>query len=85
MILSKILIQNAEDPASCNPKAPPNVQPSPICLCKKWHEVGEGDNCNTIIAKYGISRSNFDKWNSAINNGGDCKTLWKGYNVCVGA
>jgi hypothetical protein len=50
-----------------------------------WRKgVVDKENCETITKLYGISRTNFDKWNSAINNGGDCKTLWLGYNVCVG-
>ncbi|KAH4183220.1 hypothetical protein HBI16_217600 [Parastagonospora nodorum] len=73
-----------EDPKSCNPNAPENPQPSPICGCKRWHKVADKDNCDTIIKRYSISRADFNSWNSKINDGGDCKTLWLGYNVCVG-
>ncbi|KAF3031360.1 hypothetical protein E8E11_000246 [Didymella keratinophila] len=73
-----------DDPKSCNPNAPANPQPSPICGCKRWHKVADKENCDTITKKYSISRTDFDTWNPRVNNGGNCKTLWLDYNVCVG-
>lgn len=69
--------------STCNPTAPTPTQPTAVCGCKKWHKVGDGDNCATIIQKYGISSANFYRWNP--NVGAECKTLWLGYYVCVGA
>ena len=67
---------------TCNPKAPTPTQPGAVCGCSKWHKVAKGDNCDSIIKKYSITKANFNKWNPEV--GTDCKTLWLDYNVCVG-
>ncbi|KAK2746208.1 hypothetical protein FQN57_003330 [Myotisia sp. PD_48] len=71
-------------PTGCtSPGLPSPTQPGAICKCKKWHKVVSGDICESIQNKYRISAADFNKWNPQV--GADCKTLWVGYNVCVGA
>ncbi|KAF9871211.1 hypothetical protein CkaCkLH20_11380 [Colletotrichum karsti] len=48
---------------TCNPAAPTPTQPKPICGCKKWHKVSNGNTCDTIIKQYKITKANFNKWN----------------------
>lgn len=67
---------------TCNPAAPTPTQPTPTCGCKRWHQVGSGNTCDSIQRQYGISQANFNKWNPGV--GSDCRTLWLGYFVCVG-
>ncbi|GMG23368.1 unnamed protein product [Aspergillus oryzae var. brunneus] len=50
--------------------------------CNKWHYVVDGDECETIATKYGITLQQFYTWNPAI--GSTCRFLWKDNYVCVG-
>ncbi|EFE43072.1 hypothetical protein TRV_02199 [Trichophyton verrucosum HKI 0517] len=61
---------------------PNSIQPAATTICKEWHIVSEGDTCQSVIEKYGISPDEFSSWNPGIRN--DCSTLWVGYGVCIG-
>ncbi|KAL4787166.1 hypothetical protein BJX76DRAFT_29083 [Aspergillus varians] len=63
--------------------APTPTQPGAVCACKSWHKVVSGNTCDAIQKQYGITAANFNKWNPQV--GTDCKSLWLGYYVCVGA
>lgn len=67
---------------TCNPSAPTPTQPGAACACKRWHSVGSGQSCDSIIRQYGITANNSHLWNPQV--GRDCKALWLGYYVCVG-
>ncbi|DAA73899.1 TPA_exp: Uncharacterized protein A8136_3885 [Trichophyton benhamiae CBS 112371] len=56
---------------------PDSIQPAATTICKEWHIVSEGDTCQSVIEKYGISPDEFSSWNPGIRN--DCSTLWVGY------
>ncbi|EGE00098.1 hypothetical protein TESG_07420 [Trichophyton tonsurans CBS 112818] len=56
---------------------PNSIQPSAAIICKEWHIVSEGDTCQSVIEKYGISPDEFSSWNPEIGN--DCPALWVGY------
>ncbi|RDA85658.1 hypothetical protein CP532_4646 [Ophiocordyceps camponoti-leonardi (nom. inval.)] len=66
----------------CSPNHPEPTQPGSVCWCKTWHYVVQGDVCDSVIRRYGISASSFHGWNPQV--GWECRSLWKGYNVCVG-
>ncbi|KAK2850540.1 hypothetical protein FQN49_005566 [Arthroderma sp. PD_2] len=54
-------------------------QPS---TCSKWHTVTNGESCDTIPKKYGITRKQFLAWNPSVNS--DCtENFWAGYAYCV--
>ncbi|KAH8163292.1 hypothetical protein CIB48_g4954 [Xylaria polymorpha] len=61
---------------------PTPVQTGIASNCNKFYEVRSGDICDTIVAAYGISLSNFYAWNPAV--GSSCTTLIPGDYVCVG-
>lgn len=76
-------VEPTPDPTGCtNPNLPTPTQPGAFCDCTKWHKVGGGDTCETIINRYNMLTSLFHFLNPQV--GEDCKTLWGGYNVCVG-
>ncbi|KAJ5874552.1 uncharacterized protein N7529_002982 [Penicillium soppii] len=62
---------------------PTPIQPEMTTSCKKFHKVVDGDQCGTIASAAGISLSQFIWWNPSV--GGNCKSLWLGYWVCIGA
>ncbi|RDW63078.1 putative LysM domain protein [Aspergillus mulundensis] len=51
--------------------------------CSAWHLVASGDSCWSIEQEYGVSAADFGEWNPYV--GEECKALWLGYFVCVGA
>ncbi|KAL3954153.1 hypothetical protein ACCO45_012109 [Purpureocillium lilacinum] len=57
------------------------TQPGLAENCDKFHKVVDGDSCDDIEAKAGISHAQFAKWNPYIN--GKCSNLWLDYYVCV--
>ena len=78
------LTLKSEDPRDFNPSAPPQAQPSAICGSKKWHKVAKDDTCVDIVTKFMVSPPQLNIWNPTINNGGDCKTVWRDYSAYVG-
>lgn len=60
---------------------PTPIQPGMVDNCDAFHFVVDTEICSTIVKKYGISLSQFYKWNP--NVGTDCAGLWLGAYVCV--
>jgi LysM repeat protein len=61
---------------------PTPTQTGMVGNCKTFYFVKSGDTCDSIVKKYGISVSNFKKWNTGV--GSDCTGMWKDAYVCVG-
>ncbi|KAK2859914.1 hypothetical protein FQN49_004582 [Arthroderma sp. PD_2] len=75
-------------PAPTGTPNPPPIDPGPrpqqpgtIRGCRLFHHVRENDNCFKIEEIYGISDTDFQKWNPEV--GVSCLNLWAGYYVCV--
>ena len=51
--------------------------------CNKWHVVVSGDTCETVPAKYGITRDQFQAWNPAVS-ADRLQNFWTGQAYCVG-
>ncbi|KAI0364300.1 hypothetical protein BV20DRAFT_1029986 [Pilatotrama ljubarskyi] len=49
--------------------------------CKQYYTVVSGDNCSVIDSKFGITLSQFIKWNPEIND--QCTNLELGVQYCV--
>ncbi|OBT40352.1 hypothetical protein VE00_08469 [Pseudogymnoascus sp. WSF 3629] len=65
---------------------PTNSGPTPqmpgiVAECDQFYKIASGDQCGTIESKFGISDSDFKKWNSETND--QCSNLWLDYYVCV--
>ncbi|OQE00087.1 hypothetical protein PENVUL_c059G04710 [Penicillium vulpinum] len=59
-------------------------QPMPgiIDTCKGYYQVKDGDSCWSIQQQYGITATEFNRWNPLV--GSSCSSLWLRYFVCVG-
>ncbi|CAG8890309.1 unnamed protein product [Penicillium egyptiacum] len=57
------------------------TQPGLAKNCDGFLKIVDGDNCDDIIAKAGISHQQFSEWNPYIND--KCSNLWLDYYVCV--
>lgn len=51
--------------------------------CDKFYKVAKGDSCDSVTSKFGISKDQLVKWNSAIDK--DCNGFWAEYYICVHA
>jgi hypothetical protein len=67
---------------------PPNTIQTPVPIqsgmvgnCKTFHHVLEDQTCAVITTKYGITETNFIKWNPAVGTG--CKSMWANAYACV--
>ncbi|KAJ8117941.1 hypothetical protein OPT61_g989 [Boeremia exigua] len=60
---------------------PTPVQTGMVSNCDAFHFVKSGDLCANIVQRYGISLSQFYKWNPAV--GSSCSALWLDTYVCV--
>lgn len=60
---------------------PTPIQPGMVNNCDAFHLVKSGDVCANIVQRYGISLSQFYKWNPAV--GSSCSSLWLDTYVCV--
>ncbi|EFZ03085.1 LysM domain protein [Metarhizium robertsii] len=58
------------------------TQPGLAPNCDKFYRVSEGDQCDSIEAKFGLSSAQFYAWNPSVNT--QCTNLWLGYYYCVG-
>ncbi|KAL5337117.1 hypothetical protein BJX70DRAFT_389455 [Aspergillus crustosus] len=56
--------------------------PDTISTCVEWHQIVSGDTCWLIESEYGITATQFGRWNPSV--GASCESLWLGYFVCVG-
>ncbi|KAH7356066.1 hypothetical protein BKA66DRAFT_446027 [Pyrenochaeta sp. MPI-SDFR-AT-0127] len=61
---------------------PAPTQPGMVNNCNKFYKVVDGDGCDTVLSKNGISFADFYKWNAGV--GDNCQTLWKDTYFCVG-
>lgn len=60
---------------------PTNAKDESNRNCGEWYNVVEGDYCNLVTIKYGISLSDFIFLNPSINS--NCTNLLFGINYCV--
>jgi LysM repeat protein len=60
---------------------PTPIQEGMVNNCDAFHYVVDGDGCSKIVQQYGISLSQFYKWNPAV--GSSCSALWLETYVCV--
>lgn len=60
---------------------PTPIQDKMVSNCDAFHKVVDGDGCDKIASKYGISTKQFYTWNPSV--GDSCKSLWIDYYVCV--
>ncbi|KAL4756310.1 LysM peptidoglycan-binding domain-containing protein [Aspergillus foveolatus] len=68
-------------PAASTPEAP--TQTGIASDCNKYYTAQDGDTCDTVAAKYGITTAQFLAWNPAISS--DCKAgFWLEEAYCVG-
>ncbi|KAK4247525.1 hypothetical protein C7999DRAFT_14483 [Corynascus novoguineensis] len=61
---------------------PTPIQPGMVDDCDAFYLVEQGDSCDTIASKNGISVTEFLKWNTNIG-GRVCNGLWADAYVCV--
>ncbi|TQB68082.1 hypothetical protein MPDQ_004049 [Monascus purpureus] len=59
---------------STSTSAVPDVEPSTVADCTKYHLVVSGDDCQTIEAQYGITAAQFNEWNPYVGAG--CESLY---------
>jgi LysM repeat protein len=59
-------------------------QPMPgiISTCKRYYQVKAGDTCWSIQQQYGITATQFNRWNPRV--GSSCSSLWERYFICIG-
>ena len=51
--------------------------------CNAWHTIVDGDDCDNVPKKFGITRAQFLEWNPAVSS--DClQGFWLKYAYCVG-
>ncbi|KAL2060599.1 hypothetical protein VTL71DRAFT_9240 [Oculimacula yallundae] len=62
---------------------PKPQQPGTISSCTQCYLVPGGATCENIEKKFGITATQFNKWNPQV--GSDCAHLFQGYYVCVKA
>ncbi|GBF66700.1 LysM domain-containing protein [Trichophyton mentagrophytes] len=62
-------------------ETPLPTQPEIVNNCNKFYLVQSGDTCTTIVSKYGITLSDFTKWNPKAGN--TCAGLWANAYACV--
>lgn len=60
---------------------PTDVAVNTTNRCGRYYDVVEGDYCNQIIVKYGISMSDFIFLNPSINE--NCTNLYINESYCV--
>jgi LysM repeat protein len=63
-------------------QTPLPIQSGMVDNCNKFHFVATNQNCDNIAAIYGISVSDFYRWNPAV--GSSCSSLWSSTYACVG-
>ncbi|KAL1954011.1 hypothetical protein VTO42DRAFT_1832 [Malbranchea cinnamomea] len=63
-------------------ETPTPIQPGMVDNCDEFYFVQEGDGCQSIADKNGISLEEFYTWNPEVG-GEACTGLWLGVYVCV--
>ncbi|RKK74378.1 hypothetical protein BFJ69_g8484 [Fusarium oxysporum] len=62
---------------------PSPIQAGLVKNCVKFHYIGAGTTCHSVLQHYKISMAQFARWNPAV--GEDCIDLWKDTYACVAA
>ncbi|KAF5253349.1 hypothetical protein FANTH_1761 [Fusarium anthophilum] len=62
-------------------ETPNPIQPGMVSNCNKFYFVEQGDNCNAVSSKHGITLAQFTTWNPKLGTG--CSGLWADVWVCV--
>ncbi|KAK2850657.1 hypothetical protein FQN49_005450 [Arthroderma sp. PD_2] len=62
-------------------ETPLPTQPDIVNSCNKFYLAQSGDSCATIAFKYGITLSDFTKWNPKAGN--TCAGFWANAYACV--
>ncbi|EWY97095.1 hypothetical protein FOYG_05577 [Fusarium oxysporum NRRL 32931] len=62
-------------------ETPDPIQPGMVSNCNKFYFVEQGDNCNAVSSKHGITLAQFTTWNPKLGTG--CSGLWADVWVCV--
>ena len=70
-------------PTGCAASHPEPTQPGSVCDCKQWYLPADGEFCEDIERKFGLSWIEWLSWNTKV--GADCKGLCKDTYVCVNA
>lgn len=60
---------------------PSGTYPGMIEGCTEFYRVREGETCDSIARKFGITRAIFIRWNSYV--GSDCGRLYPDFYACV--
>ncbi|QKD52295.2 uncharacterized protein FOBCDRAFT_238586 [Fusarium oxysporum Fo47] len=55
-------------------ETPDPIQPGMVSNCNKFYFVEQGDNCNAVSSKHGITLAQFTIWNPKLGTG--CSGLW---------
>ncbi|KFY46133.1 hypothetical protein V494_00591 [Pseudogymnoascus sp. VKM F-4513 (FW-928)] len=63
------------------PVAPAQTAVGSTPKCKKWYIIESGDTCLTIAAKFDITKTQVNLWNTYINT--SCNNIWGSYAICV--
>jgi hypothetical protein len=61
-------------------QTPSPIQDGMTNSCKTFHFIN-GNTCQNILDRYGISLANFVRWNPAV--GINCQSMWEQTHVCV--
>jgi hypothetical protein len=48
--------------------------------CTQFHYIVSGEDCSTVLPKYGLSVATFTTWNPDV---GSACSLWLNYYYCV--
>ncbi|KAG7416469.1 hypothetical protein DER46DRAFT_624855 [Fusarium sp. MPI-SDFR-AT-0072] len=62
---------------------PSPIQAGLVKNCVKFHYIGAGTTCHSVLHHYKITMAQFAQWNPAV--GEDCTNLWKDTYACVAA
>jgi LysM domain len=68
-------------PAATPVPVPRNADPDSNQLCGLWYNVTEGDYCNLLTVRFGISLQDFKFLNPDIND--NCTNLYLNESYCV--
>ncbi|RKL35924.1 hypothetical protein BFJ72_g8624 [Fusarium proliferatum] len=62
-------------------ETPDPIQPGMVSNCNKFYFVEQGDNCNAVSSKHGITIAQYTTRNPKLGTG--CSGLWADVWVCV--
>ena len=70
------------DPPGNGIATPTPIQPGMVDNCNKFDFVDQGEGCQQVVDRNGISLEDFYTWNPDV--GSTCSGLWADVYVCVG-